>query len=137
VDVSSSMKRGAPPKLEVARQMAAAFGYLGMKQFDQVRVIPFSDNLDKSAPAMRSRNEFPALERFLSDLAADGTTSFKDTVRTFSQRYPQRGVLVVVSDLMEAGDWAESLRLLARAGHQISVVRVACKEDDDPGFRGE
>ena len=43
------MLQGKPPKLDVARRLAASFSYLGMKQFDTVHVIPFSsDQVDTS-----------------------------------------------------------------------------------------
>ncbi len=137
VDASASMRRGDPVKMDVGRKVAAALGYLGMKQFDRVQIIPFTDVPEMASPAMRTRAEFPVLERFLADIEPDGVTTFAKTARTFVQRHPSRGLLIVVTDLMETADWTHSLRLLARAGHQILVVRVTCKEDDEPSFRGE
>jgi uncharacterized protein (DUF58 family) len=137
VDVSRSMTRGAPPKLELARQIAAAFGYLGMSQVDRVQVIPFADALDTTAPLLRRKDQYPDLEKFLRGLDARGTTTFADTARTFVERFTTRGLVVIVSDLMEASDWSDSVRLVARAGHQLCLVRVRCDEDDAPAFRGE
>ncbi len=45
--------------------------------------------------------------------------------------------MVVVTDLMEATDWGESFRTLAKLGHELWVVRVTCDEDERPDFRGE
>jgi uncharacterized protein (DUF58 family) len=139
LDISQSMTRGEPPKLELGRKLAAAFGYLGMKQLDRVQLVPFARDLRTGPPTMRSRGEFPTLERFLAGLEPleGATTTFAHTARQFLKRYPSRGLLVIVSDLMEAADWSEPLRLLARANHEIVVVRTTCLEDDDPGFRGE
>jgi uncharacterized protein (DUF58 family) len=139
LDMSRSMTRGEPPKLEVGRKLAAAFGYLGMKQLDRVTVVPFAREPATATPVMRSRNEYPALERFLEslDVDAEAVTSFADTARAFAERYPSRGLLAIVTDLMEASDWSEPLRMLARAGQQIVLVRTSCNEDDAPAFRGE
>lgn len=137
VDVSGSMARGAPPKLEVARRIAASFGFLGMNQVDRVRVIPFADTVQRATPILRRKDEYPGLEAFLSGLEARGATTFAETTRGFLERFPARGYVVVVSDLMEAADWGASLRGLAQRGNQLCVVRVRCDEDDAPEFRGE
>ena len=137
IDVSASMSRGTPPKLEVARQIAASFGFLGMNQVDRAQVIPFTDTLERTTPILRRRDDYPALESFLGALAPHGATSFEATARTFLQRFPGRSYVVVVSDLMEAADWSPSLRSLAQRGNQICLVRVRCNEDHSPSFRGE
>ncbi len=137
VDVSHSMARGAPPKLEVARQIAASFGFLAMKQVDRVQVIPFADSVEHATPILRRKDDYPSLEAFLNGLEARGVTTFADTARTFVQKYPARGYVVVVSDLMEATDWSVAVRTLAQRGHQLCLVRVRCDEDHAPAFRGE
>lgn len=137
LDVSRSMTRGEPPKIEVAKSLAAAFAYLGMQQYDRVRVIPFSRDLGREHRPGRGKNGYPLLERSLERLEAESVTSFADTVRTFAQRFPGHGLVVVVSDLMDPSDWGEGFRNLARLGHELCVVRVACREDSEPDFRGE
>jgi uncharacterized protein (DUF58 family) len=137
VDVSASMALGAPPKLELARQVAASFGFLGMNQVDRVQVIPFADSAEKATAPMRRRDDYPALEAFLDGLRAHGSTSFAATTSAFLRSYPARGLVVLVSDLMEAADWSPSLRALAERSGQLCVVRVRCDEDHAPTFRGE
>lgn len=137
VDVSASMTRGAPPKLELARQLAASFGLLGLQQVDRVQVVPFADAVERATPVLRRRDDYPALEAFLAGLEAHGATTFDAAARSFLQRFPGRGYVVVVSDLMEAVDWGPGLGLLAQRGHQLSVVRVRCDEDHAPSFHGD
>lgn len=137
IDVSASMTRGAPPKLDVARQIAAAFGFLGINQVDRVQVIPFADTLGRPTAALRRKDQYPGLEDFLTNLRAEGATSFAATARSFMDRHPERGYVVVVSDLMEAADWGATVRALAQRGHQLCIVRVRCEEDHAPDLRGE
>ena len=137
VDVSGSMSRGAPPKLDVARRVAASFGYLGMNQVDRVQVIPFASSVERATPVLRRRDDYPGLETFLDGLQAHGVTTFAETARAFLQRFPGTGYVVVVSDLMDAADWSPSLRSFAQRGHQLCVVRVRCDEDHAPTFQGE
>lgn len=137
LDTSASMSRGEPSKLDVGKQIAASFAYLGMKQYDRVLTMPFSSELGSSSPPMRTKNELPVLEGILTPLEADGMTSFQSTVRAFAERHPTKGFVVIVSDLMQLSDLDEQVRTLGRFGHHVCVVRVSCKEDDEPPFRGE
>jgi uncharacterized protein (DUF58 family) len=137
LDASLSMTRGDPPKLDRAKAIAAAFAYLGMKQFDRVRVVPFATELGDIRAGARSKAAYPLIERALEELSAEGVTSFEQTTKDFAERYPRHGLVVVITDLMEARDWGESFRILARLGHELWVVRTSCLEDERPDFRGE
>jgi uncharacterized protein (DUF58 family) len=137
LDVSKSMTRGEPPKLRVAKAVAAAFSYLGMKQFDQVRVVAFSGDLGQEHRAGRSRAFYPLLEKSIEALEVESITGFNETVRSFAKRYAGRGLVVVVTDLMDPSDWGEGFRNLARLGHELCVVRITCAEDERPEFKGE
>jgi uncharacterized protein (DUF58 family) len=137
VDTSGSMTRGAPAKVEIAKRIAAAFTYAGTKDFDRVRVLPFSSDLDLSIRSVRSRAEMPLLDERLDGVGVGGDTRFPDVVREFARRHPQRGLAIVVSDLMAPDGWEDGLRLLGGLGHQLVLVRVACAEDDAPDLRGE
>lgn len=137
LDVSRSMSRGEPSKLDRGKTIAASFAYLGMKQFDRIRIIPFASELGEVRAGSRNKLAFPTIERALEDLEAEGVTSFEQTTKSFAERYPRHGLVVVITDLMEAKDWGESFRTLARLGHELWVVRTSCVEDEHPDFRGE
>ena len=66
-----------------------------------------------------------------------GTTSFVDATHSFARRFPTRGLVVVVTDLMAPEGWEVGFKLLGALGHQVQVVRVGCKDDDKPKLRGE
>jgi len=136
-DVSSSMLQGKPPKLDVARRLVASFSYLGMKQFDTVHVIPFSSDTAHPSPTLRHRGQLPTLESFIETMEEGGTTSFVEATHSFARRFPTRGLVVIVTDLMAPEGWEESFKLLGALGHQVHVVRVGCKQDDRPKLRGE
>ncbi len=137
LDVTGSMSRGAPPKIEVARKLAAAFAYVGVRQFDRARVYPFADDIEDMPLALRGPHDVPELERFLEQIDAAGPTAFAQTVQKLTGRGIPRGLVVIVSDLMAPEGWEEGLRRLGAMGHEIRLVRVGCREDEDPGFTGE
>src|SRR5512143_1850013 len=55
LDASESMTFGEPPKFDLARQIAAAVGYVALAGFDRVSVVPFPDMASDSEgdPAAR------------------------------------------------------------------------------------
>jgi uncharacterized protein (DUF58 family) len=137
LDVTGSMSRGEPPKIEVARRLAASFVYLGMRQFDRARVVPFADVVEDVPLAVRGPQDLPHLERYLGAEEAAGPTFFDEAVKQLASRGTPGGLVVVISDLMAPDGWEDGLRRLGAMGHEIRVVRVGCAEDEAPSFSGE
>lgn len=137
LDLSGSMSRGVPPKIEVARRLAAAFAYVGMRQFDRAIVLPFGDDLERETRPLRGAADLPELDRFLSDTSAGGITEFTQSVRTLATRYTQHGLVVVLSDLMSPKGFPDGFRTLGALGHEVRCVHVHCAEDVKPDMNGE
>lgn len=138
LDLSGSMARGAPvAKLEMGKRLAAAFAYVGMKQFDRAVVMPFGDDLERETRPLRSAADLPDVDRFLTECGAGGPTSFAQAVRSLGERFPQRGLVVVISDLMKPEGWETGFRTIGALGHELRVVHVRCAEDLAPDFAGE
>jgi uncharacterized protein (DUF58 family) len=136
LDASDSMLRGEPPKIDAGKRLALAFAYAAASGFDRVRVVPFASDADMSIAQVRSRVDVPALDRAIEGYPSRGLTRFPDAVREVARRLPGKGMAVVVSDLMATQGWDEGLRLLGGLGHDVVVVRVACREDDHPDLGG-
>lgn len=137
LDLSGSMSRGEPPKIEMAKRLAASFAYAAMRQFDRAMIVPFGDALERTSAPLRHTDHTPELERFLADLSVGGETSLKAAVRTFRNHYPRRSLVVVISDLMSQRGFVEGLEELASVGHEVRVVHVRADEDEAPKMEGE
>ena len=137
VDVSRSMSRGEPPKIDAARGLASALGWAATGHGDGVRLVPFAASAAEGSPSYHRRDDHPALEAFLGALGVEGTTSFGEAARGFARRHPRPGPTFVVTDLLSLEDWDPGLRLLAQSGHPATVLRVCCVEDHAPDFDGE
>lgn len=137
LDVSGSMSRGKPAKIEVGARLAASFAYVGVRQFDRARVIPFADEIEDIPLALKGPQDLPRLERLLSETAPGGPTAFDVAVRQVAARGVPRGLVVVISDLMAPDGWDDGFRHLGAMGHELRVIRVGCSEDDDPQLNGE
>lgn len=70
LDCSASMGLGRPAKFQLARQVAAALGYVSLLRLDRVIVAAFADGLVAGLPPLRHESRVLRLLRFLEKLAA-------------------------------------------------------------------
>jgi uncharacterized protein (DUF58 family) len=138
LDLSGSMSRGAPvAKIELAKKLAAAFAYVGMKQFDRATVMPFGEDLERETRPVRTPADLPDVDRFLEQCGAGGPTSFAQVVRSLAERFDKKGLAIVITDLMKPDGFESGFRTIGALGHELRVVHVRCAEDLQPDFQGE
>jgi uncharacterized protein (DUF58 family) len=137
VDTSRSMAEGTPPKIDYAKRVAAALGYIGLKNLDRVGGASFSSALHRPLMLGRGRKQVLNLFNFLSKLSCDGTTDLRAAVRSFSTLFPHPGLVVVVSDLFDPVGWRVGLEELAGKRHQLLVIHVLDEQEINPKPRGD
>ena len=74
---------------------------------------------------------------YLTALKTEGRTSFLEVVRQFISAYPQRGLLIVISDFLDDAGCEKPLQYLADFGHELLLVQVWSEEDRTPPWDGE
>jgi hypothetical protein len=74
---------------------------------------------------------------YLTALKAGGHTNFLQTARDFVSSYPQRGLVIVVSDFLDDNDCERPLQYLSDFGHELMLVQVWAEEDRVPPWDGE
>src|SRR4051795_12484374 len=112
IDNSLSMDFGSPSKLHYAKQVAAALGFIGLVNMDRVVVEAFNDRLTQSMPAARGRRSLWRLMDFLQKLEPAGPSDLRQALRTFSLKSSGKGIVVLLSDLMDKGGYEDALRYL-------------------------
>jgi uncharacterized protein (DUF58 family) len=132
VDLTASMSFGTArsEKREVAVALAAAFGHLAGGPGDRLGAVVLSDGL-RRVPARPGRLASLAMLHVLQTTRpVDGPgPSLADGLRAVAHPPRRRGLVVVVSDLLEPGasaadpDWAAPLRTLSRR-HDVVVAEV-------------
>lgn len=140
VDVSESMSAdaaGSGVKFDYARKLAGALCYVGLVRLDTIEVLPFSAKLQEGKTCGGGRHRFTPLSRFLEGLAPGGTTSFLKVVREFLNDYPQRGLVIVISDFLDEGGCDKALQYLADYGNELMLIHVWSDEDRTPPWTGE
>lgn len=136
VDCSRSMDFGEPSKLDFARRLAAAIGYIGLSGQDKIALNCFS-----SAPAgrfgpARGRHQVRRFMDFLGTTKADGATSLEAACRDLSQRVRTRSVVVLISDFFDPAGFEPALRHLVRDPYEVYVVHVLSPAEIDPPLSG-
>ena len=145
IDVSASLAFGSPQKLEVARRVAAAIGYLALASGQRAQVLVARQAsgqtggraLERSHTPRRGRDALPALLRDLSEPVAGGAA---DLVRALDQAREQSarpGLLVVLSDFLDPGPVTRALTQACAAGHQVALVQVLAREEIEPNYDGD
>src|SRR5437764_9026350 len=112
IDNSLSMDFGTPSKLRYAKQIAAALGFIGLVNMDRVVVEAFNDRLVQSLPPARGRRSLWRLLDFLQKIEPAGPSDLRRALRTFSLKSSGKGIVILVSDLMDKGGYEDALRYL-------------------------
>ena len=137
IDNSLSMDFGKPSKLHYAKQVAAALGFIGLVNMDRVVVEAFNDRLTQSLPAVRGRRSLWRLMDFLNKLDPAGPSDMKRALKSFSMKCSGKGIVVLISDLMDKGGYEEALRYLVARQLDIYVIQVLSHEEIEPDVVGD
>jgi uncharacterized protein (DUF58 family) len=137
LDNSMSMDFGSPTKLHYAKQVAAALGFIGLVNMDRVVVEAFNDRLTQSLPATRGRRSLWRLLDFLQKIEPAGPSDLKRALRSFSLKCSGKGIVVLLSDLMDKSGYEEALRYLVARQMDIYVIQVLSQEEIDPEIVGD
>ncbi len=136
-DTSRSMETGKIAKFDYVRQLAGALCYVGLVRLDSICLQPFASKLGDAFIASGGRHRFQPAVNFLTSLKSGGTTDFFQVARDFVSKYPQRGLVIVVSDFLDDKDCEKPLQFLSDFGHELILVHVWAAEDREPPWEGE
>jgi uncharacterized protein (DUF58 family) len=137
VDKSGSMEfSGAvtrtPPKLEYAARLAAALGYLVLREGDELGLSLVDAQVHQHLPAAAS---WPQLNRVLDSLGrarAEGKTNLGVCLEQVFAQTKRRGVLAVMSDFLDAdtGFW-KAVDLFRNSRFDVMLFHIVHPEELD------
>ncbi len=137
LDASPSMGIGDPSKFEFARQLAGALGYLALENQDRVGISTFSTDVAAKFPPTRYIAHAPRMLKFLEQQqVSTQPTHLAKAVDNFMNRTKASGMVIVVSDLLDAEGFTTAFDLLRRRGFEPYIVHTYAPEETRPQFVG-
>jgi uncharacterized protein (DUF58 family) len=137
LDASPSMAFGRPDKLLFAKRAAAALGYIGLASEDRVVVTALTGRTARRQGGLRGSGRVLRLLANLSAIKpADGPTDLVASVRHAAAMLSGRGVVVLISDLLDPGA-DRVIRELAATGSDLIVLHVLSPDELDPALEGD
>lgn len=137
IDTSRSMAEGNPPKLDYAKKVAAALGYIGLKNLDRVGGAAFSTCLHRPLALGRGRKQTLRLFAYLNQLSCADETQLRDAIHAFTNLFPRPGFVVIVSDLFDPSGWRAAFEELTAKRYQLLVVHIIDQQEVEPHSRGD
>jgi uncharacterized protein (DUF58 family) len=137
LDNSLSMDFGTPSKLLYAKRVAAALGFIGLLNMDRVVIEAFNNRLTQMMPAARGRRSVRRVFDFLQEIEPAGSSNLRESLRMFSIRSSGKGIVILLSDLMDKGGYEEALRYLIARRMDIYVIQILSQEEIEPSIVGD
>jgi uncharacterized protein (DUF58 family) len=137
LDASASMATGRPEKLLFAKRAAAALGYIGLASEDRVAVSALGGRASRRQTPLRgSGRVFRLLSNLSAVQPAPGPTDLVAAARHAAAQLHGRGVIVLMSDLLDpAAD--RVIRELAATRSELVVLHILSPDELDPQLEGD
>ena len=142
LDASESMNFGTPRKIDFAKQIAAAVGYVALCGFDRVSVNVFPEapeqNVYRGAlRAVRGRKSSLTFFQNLNQVQPKGTADFNQSLRRGALEARQAGLAIVLSDFLDPQGYVSGLTALVGRGFHVNAVQILAPEEMNPDTYGD
>lgn len=137
IDASPSMSFGNPSKLQYAKQLAAALGFIGLIRSDRVVIESLGQSIHNRGPVLRGRRSVRRMLETLDGIQPNESVSLAEGVKRFCLRNHGKGIVVLISDLMDKEGYEAALRYLVARRVDVYVMHVLSQEEIDPDVTGD
>ncbi len=137
IDASTSMT--FEDKLTRAKQLAAAFGVMGLMNLERVSVYAFNqrdNNIGMLRPCS-GRQSMRKLFNFIENIQGGGEAPLDEAIDLMLTRHRGRGIAVVLSDFFTHGDLRRSFNVLYSAGLEPFAIQIMSPTELDPELTGD
>lgn len=136
-DASGSLAFGEPPKLDTARRLAAAIGYMTLARSERAQLFVATEGIAREGTPARGRGGLTGLLRALDAVEAGGGTDLARAVDAVIQRSRRPGMLAAISDFFDPGPVTTALARAVQAGHDVALVQVVAPDEIEPTLEGD
>ncbi len=137
VDASESMAFGEPSKFEYAKQLIAALGYIGLVRADRVKIEPLGSPYAAQSPVLRGRASLWRMLNYVNSIPNDANVSLAESVKSFCLRNTGKGIVVLITDLMDKNGYDQALRYLVSRDLDIYLIHVLSPVEIEPDLAGD
>ena len=137
IDASLSMNFGDPTKLQYAQRLAAALGFVGLIRADRVKIETVAQLPHRSSPVLRGRRSTWRLLELIEAIEPGESVPLAQGVKNFCLRNPGKGIVVLITDLMDKEGYEPALRYLMSRQMDVYVVQILSAEELDPDIKGD
>lgn len=137
IDASMSMDFGTPTKLEYAKQLAAALSFIGLVRGDRVRIETIGQPASYRGPVLRGRSNVWRMIKQLDEMAPGENASLAPGVKNFCIRNPGKGIVLLISDLMDKEGYETALRYFVSNEMDCYVIHLLSQEELQPDVKGD
>lgn len=137
IDASRSMDFGDPSKLQFAKQLAAALGFIGLCRADRVKIEALGTSRRNPGPVVRGRKSLRRMTDYLSKIEPQLNAPLAESIREFCLRNSGQGILVLITDLMDKAGYEPALRFLLAQQYDVYVIHVLSPEELQPDLKGD
>ena len=136
IDDSMSMDFGEPSKFFVAKQIVASLAYIGLCRGDRVSVSSFETSA--SPVVIRGKSSTHRLLGHLDSLACvANVTTMSESIKRFCVKNTGKGIVVLVTDLMNKAGYESALRMLVAREMDIFLIHILSPEELSPAAQGD
>jgi uncharacterized protein (DUF58 family) len=137
IDASTSMDFGEPTKLTYAKQLAAALGYIGLTRADRVKIESLGTSHRNPGPVLRGKASVWRMIEHLNSITPGENIPLAQGIRNFCIRNQGKGILVLITDLMDKSGYEQALRLLVAQQMDMYLLHVLSPEELNPDIKGD
>ena len=127
LDTSESMnyQSGEISKLELGGFIAASLAYKILHQQDSVSMVCFDKEVKQMIPSSSSMGHMNALLGTLNNMKAKEKTDLSSVFHVLAERFRQRGLVVIISDLFDDPDRTlKALQHFRHKRHDVILFHV-------------
>jgi uncharacterized protein (DUF58 family) len=128
---------GIENKLHYAKQLAGALGFIGLCRADRVKIETLATKQSHPGPVLRGRSSLWRMLTYLQNIESGDNIQLADGVKNFCLRNSGKGVVVLISDLMDKQGYEGALRFLIAQQMDVYVIHVLSPIEMDPDITGD
>jgi uncharacterized protein (DUF58 family) len=135
LDASASMGfgSGGVTKLQYGKYLAAALGYMAMRQHDPAGLIVFDEQVRHYRPPTTRAGGLTGLIHAIDAVQPGGGTNLLECFQKFREHLTRRGLVVVISDLYcDPAALTRAVQPLAYHGHDIVIFQLLDAQEREP-----